>query len=111
MVRGPPPNYPPPSIGLSISLHVPHRLVECLVASVPLLKWEPSARLQASAYSDSSIMRSSNQVGLNASATGRLAARIAGNKPPTNPSVKANPMPSPTRLGVTASLNTRPPTA
>jgi hypothetical protein len=35
MVRGPPPNYPPPGIGLSISLHIPNRLLECLVASLP----------------------------------------------------------------------------
>jgi hypothetical protein len=51
MVRGLLPNYPPPSTGLSNFLHVPHRLLECLVGSLSprraigtpayiLLKWK-----------------------------------------------------------------------
>jgi hypothetical protein len=33
MVRAPPPNYPPPSTGMSIFLQAPHRLLECSVAT------------------------------------------------------------------------------
>src|SRR5262245_62554372 len=41
------------------------------------------------------------QVARSAMATGRLAARIAGNRPPMNPSAQANAAPRPISGGVT----------